>query len=92
VSTETTAILRAICHQIDDAITRAKLTIEPKVISDEEVSDWRGNQYPNRRVFEGPHEMDDKRKVHKYWPQLVPLAELHGRVQQYMVDVEGQKR
>lgn len=86
MSTETTAILRAVCDQITDAITAAKLTIAPKVLSAEEVHDW-GNR--DRRVYQGPQEDDNKRRVVKYWPELQPLAVLHDRVQQYMRDVEG---
>lgn len=86
MSTETVAILRAIVHQIDDTITAAKKTIDPKVLSYEESQDWRAK---NRRTYEGPQEADDKRRVTKHWPELEPLAELLARVQQYIVDVSG---
>lgn len=84
MSTETIAILRAVCDQIEDAIEHAKKTIEPKVIAGEEERNWR-----LRRAYEGPSERDGKRDVWKYWPELVPLSLLHARVQGYMNDVQG---
>ena len=86
MTTETIALLSAISDQIDDCIEAAKKTIQPKVLSEEETRDW---NYPNRRVYEGPHENDQKRRVVKYWPELVPLATLQHRVQFYIQELKG---
>lgn len=85
MSNETVVILRAIAHQIDDCLRRAKETIKPKVLSGEEARDY---LVFDRRTYEGPEEKDGKRDVVKYWPELEPLAKLRDRVSQYMRDLE----
>lgn len=93
MSTETVAILRAILNQIEDCIAKAKATIEPRVVPMEVDHTWYAMPETERMAYErmaqGPKEEDPKRKVVKYWPQLVSLGTLYARVQQYLNDVKG---